>query len=50
MSPQSRIAIVALNHRILRAVEAGDAETTRFFARAKEELIQQHEPSYRKLA
>ena len=50
MSPQSRVAIVALNHRILRAVEAGDAETIRFLARAKEDLIQQHEPSYRKLA
>ena len=50
MSPQSRIAIVALNHRILRAVAADDAETTRCLARAKEELIQQHEPSYRKLA
>jgi DNA-binding FadR family transcriptional regulator len=49
ISVQRRVDIVAFNHRILRAIEAGDAETAGFLARAKGE-IQQSEASYRKLA
>jgi DNA-binding GntR family transcriptional regulator len=48
-SPQRRVDIVAYNVRILRAIEAGDAETADLLARAKGE-IQQSEGSYRKLA
>ena len=49
ISLQRRVDIVAFNHRILRAIEAGDAETAGFLARAKGE-IQQSEASYRKRA
>ena len=49
ISLQRRVDIVAINHRILRAIEAGDTETAGFLARAKGE-IQQSEASYRKLA
>jgi len=50
MTPQSRSTILALNQRIFRAVETGDADTTRLLVRAKEELIHQSEPDYRRLA
>lgn len=49
ISVQRRVEIVAFNHRILRAIAAGDAETAGFLARTKGE-IQQSEASYRKLA
>ena len=49
ISLQRRVDIVAFNHRILRAIEAGDADTAGFLARAKGE-IQQSEATYRKLA
>ena len=49
ISLQRRVDIVAFNHRILRAIEAGDAETAGLLARAKGE-IQQSEASYRKFA
>jgi DNA-binding FadR family transcriptional regulator len=49
ISLQRRVDIVAINHRILRAIEAGDADTAGFLARAKGE-IQQSEARYRKLA
>lgn len=48
-SLQKRVDIVAYNVRILRAIEAGDAETADLLARAKGE-IQQSEATYRKLA
>ena len=47
---QSRVDIGAFNLRILRAVEAGDAVTASHLARAKGEVIQQSQASYRKLA
>jgi len=46
----SRVDIVAFNHRILRAIEAGDAATAGSLARAKGEVIQQSDEGYRKLA
>jgi hypothetical protein len=49
ISLQRRVDIVAFNHRILRAIEAGDAEKAGLLARAKGE-IQQSETRYRKLA
>jgi DNA-binding FadR family transcriptional regulator len=49
ISLQRLVDIVAINHRILRAIGAGDAETADLFARAKGE-IQQSGASYRKLA
>ncbi|MDB6012484.1 MAG: hypothetical protein JWL65_4734 [Gammaproteobacteria bacterium] len=49
ISLQRRVDSVAFNHRILRAIEAGDAETAGLLARAKGEM-QQSEASYRKLA
>jgi DNA-binding FadR family transcriptional regulator len=49
ISPQRRVEILAINQRILRAIEAGDAENAGLLARAKGE-IQQSEASYRKLA
>ena len=49
ISPHRRGEIADLNHRILRAIEAGDAETAGLLARAKGQ-IQQSEVSYRKLA
>jgi DNA-binding FadR family transcriptional regulator len=49
ISLQRRVEIVAINHRILRAIEAGDAEAADRLARAKGE-IQQSEASYRRLA
>jgi len=49
ISRQRRVDIVALNHRILRAIETGDAEKAGLLARAKGE-IQQSEAGYRKLA
>lgn len=49
ISLQRRSEVVAINHRILRAIEAGDADTAGHLARAKGE-IQQSEASYRKLA
>jgi DNA-binding FadR family transcriptional regulator len=48
-SLQRRVDIVAYNVRILRAIEAGDAETADLLARAKGQ-IQQSAASYRKLA
>jgi DNA-binding FadR family transcriptional regulator len=48
-SVQRRVDIIAYNVRILRTIEAGDAETAYLLARAKGE-IQQSEASYRKLA
>jgi hypothetical protein len=48
-SPQRRVDIVAFNVRILRAIEAGDADTADLLARAKGE-IQQSEATYRMLA
>ena len=47
---QSRVDIVAFNHRILRAIEAGDAETAAPLARAKGEAIQRTEGSYLQFA
>ena len=49
VSLQRRVDIVAFNVRILRAIEAGDAETAGLLARAKGE-IQQSEAGYRRLA
>jgi DNA-binding FadR family transcriptional regulator len=49
ISLQRRAEIVAINHRILRAIEAGDVEAAGRLARAKGE-IHQSEASYRKLA
>jgi len=55
LSPEAKISfhrraeIVAINHRILRAIEAGDAEAAGLLARSKGE-IQKSEASYRKLA
>ena len=49
ITPQRRVDIVAFNHRILRAIEAGDAEKAGLLARAKGE-IQQSEASFRRLA
>jgi DNA-binding FadR family transcriptional regulator len=49
VSLQRRVDIAAFNVRILRAIEAGDAETAGLLARAKGE-IQQSEASYRRLA
>jgi len=49
ISLQRRVEIVAINHRILRAVENGDAESAGCLARAKGE-IHQSEASHRKLA
>jgi DNA-binding FadR family transcriptional regulator len=49
ISMHRRTEIVAINHRILRAIEAGDAEAADRLARAKGE-IQQSEASYRRLA
>ena len=55
LSPEARISlqrradIVAFNHRILRAIEAGDADKAGLLARAKGE-IQESEACYRKLA
>jgi DNA-binding FadR family transcriptional regulator len=49
ISLQRRSEVVAINHRILRAIEAGDADAAGHLARAKGE-IQQSEASYRKLA
>jgi DNA-binding FadR family transcriptional regulator len=49
ISLQRLIDIVAINHRILGAIGAGDVETADFFARAKGEM-QQSDASYRKLA
>jgi DNA-binding GntR family transcriptional regulator len=43
---KGRVDIVAINHRILRAIEAGDAGTAAALARAKGE-IQQTEAHYR---
>jgi DNA-binding FadR family transcriptional regulator len=45
-----RADIVAFNQRILRAIEAGDAEAAGALARAKGDVIQQSEARYRKLA
>ena len=50
ISLQRRVDVVALNLRILRAVEAGDAVTASPLARAKGEAIQQSEASYRQRA
>jgi DNA-binding FadR family transcriptional regulator len=50
LSPLNRVDVVAFNHRILRAIEAGDADTAGHLARAKGEVIQQSETTYRKLA
>jgi DNA-binding FadR family transcriptional regulator len=49
VSFRRRADIVAINHRILRAIEARDAESAGRLARAKGK-IQQFEASYRKLA
>jgi len=49
VSRQRRAEIVAINHRILRAIEACDAESAGNWARAKGD-IQQSEIHYRKLA
>jgi DNA-binding FadR family transcriptional regulator len=43
------VDVVAINHRILHAIGAGDADTADLFARAKSEL-QQSGSDYRKLA
>lgn len=48
-NPHRRGEVVAFNVRILRAIEAGDAETAELLARAKGR-IQQSEVSYRKFA
>ena len=48
-SLQRLVDMVAINHRILRAIGAGDPETAELFARAKGE-IQQSGTTYRKLA
>jgi DNA-binding FadR family transcriptional regulator len=54
VSPEARIGlrrrvdIVAMNHRILRAIAAGDSETAGHWARAKGE-IHQSEASYRNI-
>jgi DNA-binding FadR family transcriptional regulator len=50
LSPLNRVDVVAFNHRILRAIEAGDADTAGHLAHAKGEVIQQSETTYRKLA
>jgi hypothetical protein len=50
ISLKRRVDLVAFNLRILRAVEAGDAATAGLLARAKGEVIQQSEASYRKRA
>jgi DNA-binding FadR family transcriptional regulator len=49
ISLQRLVDIVAINHRILRAIGAGDPETAELFARAKGE-IQQSGATYRELA
>jgi DNA-binding FadR family transcriptional regulator len=49
ISLHRRVEVMRINHRILRAIEAGDAEKADFLARAKGE-IQQSEASYQKLA
>jgi hypothetical protein len=49
VSGHRRADIVAINHRILRAIAARDAESAGGLARAKGK-IQQFEASYRKLA
>jgi DNA-binding FadR family transcriptional regulator len=46
ISPRRRVEIVAINHLILRAIEAGDVDTAGYLARAKG-AIQQSEASYR---
>jgi DNA-binding FadR family transcriptional regulator len=47
---QSRGDIVAFNQRILRTIEAGDADAAGLLARAKGQVIHQSEDRYRKLA